>query len=403
MAKVSSFEGSVHVKGWTIAYIVWLPPQTQSTVDETDRENKKAKQTLMPDEGYKTYKSTDQISMTNEYETMVCSHGWLDNANSFSMIAPLIANQLNMRVIALDLPGHGKSSHSITGYYTGEDYDIALVRFLHALDIHDFHMITHSLSSSLFPFLLPLLPAKWKVRSLICVEQFAMLRTSTHLDQVDLNEFLDQHNSLQEIHTDENMLSRGLMGSSPTSLMLRSNKLYDSLDDIARTRMYVTANKYPGKQFIAFESAKKILERNSQKIATVETENNQRITKTKYCLSFDPVLKSGATNNLSLYAFPKNAQAIIEGIIVKKLKCPILCVFGKSGWPGLDFIAKHLESKMSNLKLVYLEGSHHLHMDNAPLCMTQIAPFLTQVIQDYTRQDTSHLHSDVSKNKSSKL
>lgn len=38
-------------------------------------------------------------------------HGWLDNAASFSRLAPLLTEALNIRILALDLPGQGQSAH----------------------------------------------------------------------------------------------------------------------------------------------------------------------------------------------------------------------------------------------------------------------------------------------------
>ncbi|MFT4553505.1 MAG: pimeloyl-ACP methyl ester carboxylesterase [Chlamydiales bacterium] len=49
--------------------------------------------------------------------TVLAIHGWLDNANSFSFLAPLLEAK---QVIALDLPGHGFSDHRPTD----EDYNI---------------------------------------------------------------------------------------------------------------------------------------------------------------------------------------------------------------------------------------------------------------------------------------
>lgn len=38
-------------------------------------------------------------------------HGWLDNAASFSLLAPLLSHH----VLAVDLPGHGLSDHESPG------------------------------------------------------------------------------------------------------------------------------------------------------------------------------------------------------------------------------------------------------------------------------------------------
>ena len=45
-------------------------------------------------------------------------HGWLDNAASFSQLAPLLAKQ-DYHVIAIDFPGHGRSHHRAVGHNYG--------------------------------------------------------------------------------------------------------------------------------------------------------------------------------------------------------------------------------------------------------------------------------------------
>ena len=96
--KVRRFEGMARIKGFHIAYVLWVPCIDNGLCEDT----------------YNI--SVDPLSMTNHFdETIVCLHGWLDNANSFATLAPLLATQFNMRVIGIDLPGHGKSSHSSLG------------------------------------------------------------------------------------------------------------------------------------------------------------------------------------------------------------------------------------------------------------------------------------------------
>ena len=60
---------------------------------------------------------------------LLCLHGWLDNAASFVPLAPRLAG---FDLVALDLPGHGASSHRAPGY------DYAFVDWIHdVLDAMD--------------------------------------------------------------------------------------------------------------------------------------------------------------------------------------------------------------------------------------------------------------------------
>jgi len=56
--------------------------------------------------------SLDQYPPTTTTRHILCLHGWMDNCRSFYQISPALAsNGNNYHVIALDLPGHGRSSH----------------------------------------------------------------------------------------------------------------------------------------------------------------------------------------------------------------------------------------------------------------------------------------------------
>ena len=58
---------------------------------------------------------------------LLCLHGWLDNAASFVPLSPWLAE---FDWVALDLPGHGASSHRAPGY------DYAFADWLHdVLDV----------------------------------------------------------------------------------------------------------------------------------------------------------------------------------------------------------------------------------------------------------------------------
>ena len=50
-----------------------------------------------------------------EAPTWLALHGWLDNAESFSRLAPLLVEALGIRIVAIDFPGHGHSQPRAEG------------------------------------------------------------------------------------------------------------------------------------------------------------------------------------------------------------------------------------------------------------------------------------------------
>lgn len=69
-------------------------------------------------------------------------HGWLDNALSFALLAPLLTNY---RVISIDLSGHGLSSHrsADANYHIWDDIP-QLTAVIDQLDVSGAHIVGHS-------------------------------------------------------------------------------------------------------------------------------------------------------------------------------------------------------------------------------------------------------------------
>lgn len=74
-------------------------------------------------------------------------HGWLDNAESFYRLAP----QLNeLRICALDLPGHGKSDHRPQGaFYDNVYYAADVLAFVKALGWDEYYLLGHSMGAGI--------------------------------------------------------------------------------------------------------------------------------------------------------------------------------------------------------------------------------------------------------------
>lgn len=75
-------------------------------------------------------------------------HGWLDNANTFDLIAPLLPK--NVRFLSLDLPGHGLSDHFPPGFiYDPRGYVGAVKKAMIAIDWKKFILLGHSMGAAI--------------------------------------------------------------------------------------------------------------------------------------------------------------------------------------------------------------------------------------------------------------
>jgi len=80
---------------------------------------------------------------------LLALHGWLDNAASFTRLAPILAD--DRCVIALDLPGHGHSAHlpgTLRRYAITDQIDHVL-DFAAALGLGQFDLLGHSLGGGI--------------------------------------------------------------------------------------------------------------------------------------------------------------------------------------------------------------------------------------------------------------
>lgn len=97
---------------------------------------------------------------------LVMIHGWLDNAASFALLAPLLADRFH--VIALDLPGHGHSSHLPAGtIYQHVDYTRAVIAAVDALALPRFHLLGHSLGAGVATMVAVAAPERIRALALI--------------------------------------------------------------------------------------------------------------------------------------------------------------------------------------------------------------------------------------------
>ena len=73
-------------------------------------------------------------------------HGWLEHADCWLPLLPHVPSHL--RIIAIDLPGHGKSDHRGTGMgYAVSDYPRDVYAILELLQLERVHLLGHSMGA----------------------------------------------------------------------------------------------------------------------------------------------------------------------------------------------------------------------------------------------------------------
>ena len=106
-----------------------------------------------------TSNPTNPKSSTNATEKfdkslpVLCFHGWLDNANSFERVIPLIQQvHPDLEFYSFDFPGHGKSSHRPDGVHVTsiETYvmDIHFIVKYFKLEESGFNTMAHSMGGN---------------------------------------------------------------------------------------------------------------------------------------------------------------------------------------------------------------------------------------------------------------
>jgi len=372
---IKRLEGKIRVKGFTIAYVLWMPYNSNSNI-------------INGNENY-----LDPISISSFVdETILAFHGWLDNANSFEPISPKLINKfisnsdnkILFRVISFDLPGHGKSSHSLVGYYSTIMYITTIIRIINKLKLDSLHFMSHSLSASMLPYILRIIEEKgsnlFHVKSLICFDQFGATTPTVRMERVHPKLLLPTYEEEFQQNIEDELNKQNDQSVGNTKMI---PKLYDSIDELVSSRMWVVSSVYPGTQSIDQHSARLILQRNVGKIYVIErdsTKDNKRKKVLKYYLRIDPLLKNGKANSLE-YGLPLHVPEMVDQLL-NKTTVPMLAIFGEKGWPNLDVIAK-MTKNINYLDVKYVKGSHHVHMDDPDVCLKHVIPFIYDAIKKY--------------------
>ncbi len=252
---------------------------------------------------------------------ILCLHGWLDNANSFYPLLPLL-HEFNC--VAIDLPGHGKSSHlkndvpytiASTGHY--------VLQTANALGWDNFHIIGHSLGGCIAPVCAIAEPDR--IESLLLIDALGPISESAEALPDRLRRF--HHEMKLRRNTD--------------------SRLFDSVDQAVDTRLKAAK--------MHTESARLIIERQ-----LVQVTNG-------YKWRFDPKLRAASPG----YYTEAQVQSILGAV-----DCPAHCIIADEGHLAKLNTFEQRSQRMHTLSTTRLPGNHHLHMDHPEPVAGAIIGFL---------------------------
>lgn len=243
-----------------------------------------------------------------ESPPVLALHGWLDNANSFDLIAPYL--QSDCYFIAIDLPGHGHSFHLPPACnYHFIDGIFIVIQVLEALKYSMFHLIGHSMGASLASLIAGIIPQR--VLSLGLIEAIGPLVAPQNTASEQLTTYAI---NLQKLTT-----------------KVRS---FESIEHAALIRS--------SKNYISYEQSKLICSRALKKI------NQSYYWRHDKRLYLSSPLKMTEEQVLSC---------------LTKISCNTQLILASHGYKFKPDLLKRRIESVQHLTFNTLEGRHHIHME----------------------------------------
>uniref|UniRef100_A0A665X3D6 Serine hydrolase like n=1 Tax=Echeneis naucrates TaxID=173247 RepID=A0A665X3D6_ECHNA len=145
---------------------------------------------------------------------VLCLHGWADNCGSFNTLIPLLPKEC--RYVAVDLPGHGRSSHRPPGvFYSFSAYIADVCRVVDGLQWNHFSIMGHSMGESHTSFS-ALYPEM--VNAVILLDAYGFLPTDPVMMRQGIDEMIQfekKTNGKTRVYSYEKAVER-LLSANPT-------------------------------------------------------------------------------------------------------------------------------------------------------------------------------------------
>jgi len=255
---------------------------------------------------------------------LLALHGWLDNAGSFEALAPLLA--ADHYVVALDLSGHGRSSHRAPGaWYHYVDYFDDLRAALDHFGWASATLLGHSLGGTLASLFAALYPER--VATLLLVEALGPLTVTPENTLAQLKRGLDERAAFAK---------------------RRPLRVFPDLDTAIAVRMAASE--------LSRDAARALVERGVDAVDG------------GYVWSTDPRLTLASPQRYT----DAQIHAMLEGI-----HAPTLLVLAD---PATSYLQEPMMApriaRVAGIEVVRVAGNHHLHLERPEAVFEVIARFL---------------------------
>lgn len=254
-------------------------------------------------------------------------HGWLDNAASFLPMAPYLRA---LDLVAMDLPGHGRSTHLPTGMEYGFSGALSVVLDVaDALGWDSFTLLGHSMGAGIASLLAAACPQR--IDALLAVEMLGSLVETPDSTAKRMREAVAAQRQLHE----------------------KRLRVFPDIETAVRARQQ--AERLPGNR-LEPELLRLLVERGVQAVSG------------GFVWSSDP--------RLTLPTLTRMTQAQVDDLL-QHVDCPALVLFADPAQPYLpDHERRRRAALLPKGQLRVLAGGHHLHMQQPQPVAAALLEFL---------------------------
>lgn len=251
----------------------------------------------------------------------LCLHGWLDNADSF---LPLSAFLPELNLVAIDLPGHGKSQHrSLDAHYHFLDWIYDVATLIKTQGWQQVDIIGHSMGGMIGSVLAAVMPEM--VRKLVLIDSIGLVTG-------------EASNTTQQVRTAINHRWQS---------QHKQKSVYTDLHSAAVARQ--------NQSDFDINCALVLAKRGTEACTGGLT------------WSADMRLRESSAYRL----MQSQAKELLQDI-----QCPVLAVLAKDGLDMMQKARQEYQHCYPKLELIELQGGHHCHMMQPKTTADAIRHFL---------------------------